>query len=138
MHFMDLVNMLKALGDENRLRILNLLRNERLCVGELETILNMTQSNVSRHLIKLKNSEMITQEKKAQWVYYQINHSLLKRHPILLEFLYKEMDKMAQCKKDLDNLRKYRHKINSELEDALTDNISNLTLKVKKTQIIPT
>ncbi|HEX3011017.1 MAG TPA: metalloregulator ArsR/SmtB family transcription factor [Syntrophomonadaceae bacterium] len=108
---MDLIIILKALGDENRLRILNLLRNEQLCVGDLETILGMTQSNVSRHLAKLKNSDMITQRKKAQWVFYQINQSLIRRHPILLEFLYKEMDKMAQCKKDLERLRNYRQKL---------------------------
>ncbi|HBQ84906.1 MAG TPA: transcriptional regulator [Syntrophomonas sp.] len=135
---MDLVVILKALSDENRLRILNLLRNERLCVGELETVLNMTQSNVSRHLIKLRNIEMITQQKKAQWVYYQINHSFKKRHPILLEFLYKELDKMAQCKKDLDNLSNYKQKLNPELENALIENINNISSQVNQTGIIPT
>jgi ArsR family transcriptional regulator len=135
---MDLVVILKALSDENRLRILNLLRNERLCVGELETILNMTQSNVSRHLIKLRNIEMITQQKKSQWVYYQINHSFKRRHPILLEFLYKELDKMVQCKKDLDNLRNYKQKLNPELEDALIENINNINSQINPTGIIPT
>ncbi|MGD9156009.1 MAG: metalloregulator ArsR/SmtB family transcription factor, partial [Bacillota bacterium] len=60
---MNLLKILKALGDENRLRILNLLRQKKLCVCELESVLNMTQSNVSRHLIKLKDAELIESEK---------------------------------------------------------------------------
>ncbi|WP_199172686.1 metalloregulator ArsR/SmtB family transcription factor [Petrotoga sp. 9PWA.NaAc.5.4] len=39
----------KSLGDENRLRILNLLmQQQELCVCELEVLLEMTQSNVSK------------------------------------------------------------------------------------------
>lgn len=135
---MDLVLILKALSDENRLRILNLLRRDRLCVGDLESILNMTQSNVSRHLNKLKNSGMITQQKKAQWVFYQVNPSLIKRHPILLEFFYKELDKMALCREDLDKLGEYKEKAKLEMEDALVDNIKNIALKRFKRKILPT
>jgi ArsR family transcriptional regulator len=150
---MDLIKMLKALSDENRLRIFNLLRKEELCVGDLETVLNMTQSNVSRHLNKLKNSEIITQQKKAQWVFYRVNPSLIRRHPILIEFLYKEMDKMTQCKKDLEKLGTHKHKfslnnekpqipplkglLSSELEDALIDSIKDITQKIES-KIIPT
>ncbi|WP_242977206.1 ArsR family transcriptional regulator [Clostridium botulinum] len=39
---MDIVQMLKALGDETRIRILNLLKDEELCVWEIEHILGIT------------------------------------------------------------------------------------------------
>ncbi len=51
---MTIVNMFKALSDENRLRIMSLLIREELCVCEIEVILELSQSNVSRHLNKLK------------------------------------------------------------------------------------
>ncbi|WP_273480945.1 ArsR family transcriptional regulator, partial [Acetivibrio straminisolvens] len=39
---MDLIEIFKALGDENRIRILNLLIRQELCVCEIETVLDMT------------------------------------------------------------------------------------------------
>jgi ArsR family transcriptional regulator len=143
---MDLVIMLKALSDENRLRIFNLLRKEELCVGDLETILDMTQSNVSRHLTKLKSSELIIQQKKAQWVLYRVNPSLLERHPILVEFFYKELDKIARCKKDLERLGTHKHKFRSDLIKSETCTSLNqvlhddtwLDILAMESKIIPT
>ncbi len=63
---MDIVQMLKALGDETRIRILNLLKDEELCVCEIEHILGITQSNTSRHLAKLSILKIVDYEKKAQ------------------------------------------------------------------------
>lgn len=81
----------KILGDQNRLRILNLLMGHKLCVCELEVILQTTQSNVSRHLSKLRNEEMITYEKKAQWIYYSISQQFIRNHPLLVQYLQKKM-----------------------------------------------
>jgi ArsR family transcriptional regulator len=63
---MELIQILKALSDKTRLRILNLLMQSELCVGEIEYLLNINQSNTSRHLSSLKNATLITYEKKAQ------------------------------------------------------------------------
>ena len=52
--------------DENRIRILNLMLNAELCVCEIETILEMTQSNASRHLAKLKSAGIITSSKEKK------------------------------------------------------------------------
>ncbi len=84
---MDFIEIFKALGDENRIRILNLLMREELCVCEIETMLGMTQSNASRHLNKLKNAGIITSDKKSQWVYYGINNEFIKENNLLYEFL---------------------------------------------------
>lgn len=56
---MDLMQILKALADDTRLRILNILQEEELCVCEIETILNISQSNASRHLNKLINAKIL-------------------------------------------------------------------------------
>ena len=57
---MNTVQMLKALGDETRIRIVNILRDRPLCVCEIESILEITQSNASRHLSKLMNANIVT------------------------------------------------------------------------------
>jgi DNA-binding transcriptional ArsR family regulator len=44
----------KALGDKNRLRILNMLRNSPMCVCEITDVLSLSQSTVSGHLRVLK------------------------------------------------------------------------------------
>jgi ArsR family transcriptional regulator len=84
---LDLIEIFKALGDKNRIRILNLLIRQELCVCEIETMLNMTQSNASRHLNKLKTSGVITSEKKSQWVYYRIDNKFIEENNLLYEFI---------------------------------------------------
>jgi ArsR family transcriptional regulator, arsenate/arsenite/antimonite-responsive transcriptional repressor len=67
---MDVSEVLKALADPNRLRILNLLHEQTLCVCDLEAILDLNQSNLSRHLSKLKQAGIVKAQKKALFTYY--------------------------------------------------------------------
>ena len=84
---MDLLKVLKALAHLNRIRIINLLNYKELCVCELENILELNQSNVSRHLSKLKETNLIMGEKKAQWIYYRINEKVLNEHKFLKKLI---------------------------------------------------
>lgn len=105
---LNLIEIFKALGDENRIRILNLLIKQELCVCEIEAVLNMTQSNVSRHLNKLKNAGIITSEKKSQWVYYKIDNKFIKENNMLYEFLKIKIDEHKQWLKDTEKLKAYK------------------------------
>lgn len=104
----DLVDILKSLADENRLRILNLLRNGELCVCDIETILGIKQSNTSRHLNRLKIAGIIASQKKSQWVYYRLKDETFTNFPFLSEILNDELDKIDICKKDLELLEKIK------------------------------
>lgn len=84
---MNPLDMLKALGDETRLRIINLLMENELCVCELETILLVSQPNISRHLQKLKQSGLITSKRDGQWIHYLIDPGISKDTKALLESL---------------------------------------------------
>jgi ArsR family transcriptional regulator len=66
----------KLLGDEARLRLLRVLRRERLNVTELTGILGLAQSGVSRHLGLLKEAGLVTEEKDAGYTYYRLTSSL--------------------------------------------------------------
>ncbi|MGM0508039.1 MAG: ArsR/SmtB family transcription factor [Fusobacteriota bacterium] len=100
---MELTDILKSVADENRIRILNILQKKELCVCNIREILDLTQSNASRHLGKLKRSKLIKSRKSAQWVYYSINNELLRKHPFL-EKLISEFKKEKKLKEDLENL----------------------------------
>jgi ArsR family transcriptional regulator len=106
---LDLIEIFKALGDENRIRILNLLMRQELCVCEIETLLDMTQSNASRNLNKLKTSGIITSEKKSQWVYYSVDNNFIEKNNLLYKFLKSKMDENTQWIKDMERLKKYKN-----------------------------
>ncbi|KNY27669.1 ArsR/SmtB family transcription factor [Pseudobacteroides cellulosolvens] len=67
-----LVNILKALSDETRLRIISLLYEKELCVCDIMETLQISQAKASRHLIYLKNAGLVKDRKYAQWVYYSV------------------------------------------------------------------
>src|SRR6187397_442683 len=70
----------RLLGDEARLRLLRVLRKERLNVTELTGILGLAQSGVSRHLGLLKKAGMVVEEKDAGYTYYRVSPNLLNDH----------------------------------------------------------
>jgi DNA-binding transcriptional ArsR family regulator len=62
----------KLLGDEARLRLLRVLRRERLNVTELTGVLGLAQSGVSRHLGLLKEAGLVVEERDAGYTYYRL------------------------------------------------------------------
>ena len=106
---MNFIEVFKALGDENRIRIFHLLTKQDLCVCEIETILEMTQSNVSRHLSGLKNARVIICKKKSQWAIYQINPEFRENNQLLYQFLVDSMAKNLELAVDEKKLERYQH-----------------------------
>lgn len=103
---MDLSEILKALADETRLRILNIIKDGEFCVCDVENALSLNQSNASKHLNKLKSTKIIKATKKAQWVYYSINEKTLETYPFIKILLDNSLIE-EQFGKDLENLKKY-------------------------------
>lgn len=68
-----LIDVLKALSDETRLRILNILYEQELCVCDIMEALQISQAKASRHLIYMKNAGLVKDRKHAQWVYYSMH-----------------------------------------------------------------
>jgi ArsR family transcriptional regulator len=69
-------SLFRLLGDEARLRLLRVLRQERLNVTELTGILGLAQSGVSRHLGLLKDAGLVIEEKDAGYTFYRLSPSL--------------------------------------------------------------
>jgi len=104
----DIVYIFKALADENRIRILNLLRSGELCGCDIESVLGVKQSNASRHLNRLKIAGIIVSKKKSQWVYYRLSSSIFQRFPFLSIIINDEIEKISVCKEDLELLKKIK------------------------------
>lgn len=62
----------KGLADSNRLRILNLLLHDRLCVCEMHRALGLPQPNISRHLAYLKVSGLVVDHREGTRMFYQL------------------------------------------------------------------
>ncbi len=103
---MNLSEKLKLLSDENRLRIINLILKEELCNCEIETILELSQSNTSRHLSKMKGLEFFESYKDGNWVHYRIKKD--ENYTELIKFLQQEFKKEEIFVKDLERFNKYK------------------------------
>ena len=66
----------RLLGDSNRLRILSLLAQQELCVCDLASMLDMSESAVSHQLRALRSLRLVSYQKQGRRVYYK----LLDRH----------------------------------------------------------
>ncbi|MFK0400381.1 ArsR/SmtB family transcription factor [Campylobacter jejuni] len=80
------LTIISAINDESRVLILHhLLRYKELFVCDLQELLNMGQSRLSRHLKILKDAGFLYVKRKGTWAYYGINNELLKLHSDLFE-----------------------------------------------------
>jgi len=61
----------KALADETRLRIINLLRVREMCVCEITVALGLTQPTASHHLRILEGAGLVEDLRKGKWVFYK-------------------------------------------------------------------
>src|SRR5919199_621036 len=62
-----------ALSDPLRIRLLELLREQELCVCELCEALEVSQSKLSFHLKTLKEANLVRFRQEGRWIYYSLN-----------------------------------------------------------------
>ncbi len=87
--FRELATVSRSLGDETRLRILDILvERGETCVCELMETLGTTQSNASFHLTVLKNAHLITDKKIGKWMFYRIDLESAERHLAALRAMF--------------------------------------------------
>lgn len=71
---LSFMNVAKALADENRIRILMALHaNGELCVCNINELLELAPSTVSKHLFLLKNARLVKARKDGRWMHYRLN-----------------------------------------------------------------
>lgn len=106
----NLINTLKALSDETRLRIVNLLYERELCVCDIMETLKISQTKASRHLNYLKNAGMVSDRKHAQWVYYSIIRN--QQMKFIDSLVFDNVRSLEVFSSDLKNLNEWLEKKN--------------------------
>ena len=74
---MGLQNTLRALADPTRREILDLLKRGSLSAGEITEHFTVTGAAISRHLSVLKEADLIRDERRGKYIYYELNASVL-------------------------------------------------------------
>ena len=74
---MALPKVLAALADENRRKILLKLKEGKISSGDLAAALGMTPQALSYHLSKLKKADLIYETRYKNFIYYELNLSVL-------------------------------------------------------------
>ena len=93
--------MFRAFSDPTRLRILHLLKEGELCVGNLVEILNVPQPTASRHLAYLRKAGLVVAREEGLWSFYSLAPAKAPFHSKLLECLGACFGDVPQIKKDL-------------------------------------
>ncbi len=102
---LDLSNQLfKAFADPTRLRILNLLRENDLCVCNLIEVLKLPQSTISRHLAYLKRMGLVETWEEGTWNHYRLAKPVRKLHQALLACLGQCLGEVPQLRQDKQKL----------------------------------
>jgi len=70
-------DLFKALNDETRREIIELLKSRNMNAGEIANEFNISKPSISHHLDLLKRADLIIAEKKGQFIEYSLNTSIL-------------------------------------------------------------
>lgn len=67
----------KALSDPTRREILSLLKNGAMTAGEISARFEITGASISHHLAVLRDSGLITDDRRGKYIYYELNMTVL-------------------------------------------------------------
>ena len=103
----DITKAFKALSDETRLRILNLLLERECCVCEVMQALQISQTRASRNLGVLYGAGFLRLRRDGLWALYSIDKEGLKEYlPLLIEAVKKALEDNEIALLDRERLKK--------------------------------
>ena len=90
--YTNLAKFLRTIGEDNRLKILCLLKDGELCVCEIVEYLELPQNLISAHLKALKELGLVESRQEWKRVYYSINKKTFKKYNSLLNNFLKNYE----------------------------------------------
>lgn len=101
----NIAELTSALGDVNRLRILNLLLQvKELCVCDIERVLDVPQARVSRHLTVLRNCGWVAARRDGRWMHYRLTDDTPMKRDLARAFR-KHWTETPEFTRDLERLQ---------------------------------
>ena len=92
--------------DHKYIKNFNLLKQKPLCVCEIEYLLELNQSNLSRHLRNMNQLGLLDTWRENKFAYYKINEDFIKANPFIKE-IFERLAEEKQLQEDLDNFNAY-------------------------------
>jgi len=100
----ELSQIFKALSEQIRIRILNLLTTGELCVCDIMAILNISQPKASRHLAYLKHSGLVQCRREGLWMHYALKSDMDSQILKLIDFLHSYRKEYPVLQQDIERL----------------------------------
>ena len=75
----DIIELFKIFGDSTRIKIINILIDQELCVGDIADKINASQSAVSHQLRILKTNKLVKYRKEGNTIYYSLDDDHVKK-----------------------------------------------------------
>lgn len=73
----DIADFFKVMGDFTRIKIMEAIKDEELCVCDLGHLLGVTKSAISHQMRTLRKYNIVTSKKKGKMVYYRLNQDYI-------------------------------------------------------------
>jgi len=97
------IRVMKALSDPNRVRVLKLLEEDELCVCEIQSLLGLAQSTVSKHMKLLEDAGMVERKRQGTWIIYNLADG---SESVYAETMLLEMRHWLENDEELNRMRK--------------------------------
>ncbi len=97
----NLLQITKALADENRLRIMVMVKEKEPCVCQIVEVLGTAPSTASKHLSILKNAGLIDCYKDGRWIYYHLPRNPDQLVQNTLQYLFSNLEDSEVIRRDL-------------------------------------
>lgn len=68
----NMESLFKALADKTRLRLINVIGNDEVCVCFFVEVLDSSQPKISRHLAYLRRAGLVTARREGKWMHYRV------------------------------------------------------------------
>lgn len=105
----DLELAMKAVGDPTRTRILKLLEDGGLCVCQVQAVLGLAPSTVSKHLTILKIAGFVEDQRDGKWIEYGLTEESRNPHAMsVLDLLHRTLDRDPAVIADRKRLREIK------------------------------
>lgn len=105
-HLSEMEIFFMALADKTRLRLLNLMRENEICVCFFIEVLGESQPKISRHLAYLRNAEIVGARREGKWMHYKIIEPDNEYASRVLRDTLNWLDSQASMKKDYEKLER--------------------------------
>jgi ArsR family transcriptional regulator len=101
-----LERLFQALADRTRLRLLNLMAEQEICVCYFVQVLNAPQSKISRHLAYLRNTGIVQARRDGKWMHYRLKTPTDAHEAAILQSALAALRNNSEVQEDVVRLEK--------------------------------